>query len=162
MNDRWEGAMLASKVDKIEKRLVAVETQLTEAIIRLETMPEKTVQIAIGSADGFLPDHLEKTKRAIIMLGYATASDVAKITKRARAVESNYLCQLERIGLLTVERVGRIKWFKIATKPLLSAYESFEQDPSNQSTLKQNFAKYEKWSKEKVGPTRVQVIGFHR
>ncbi len=66
MNDRWEGAMLANKVDKIDKRLVTVEAQLTEAVIRLNTMPEKTMQIAIGSADGFLPDHLEKTKRAIM------------------------------------------------------------------------------------------------
>lgn len=155
MNDRWEGAMLANKVDKIEKRLVVVEAQLTEAVIRLNTLPEKTMQIAIGSADGFLPDHLEKTKRAIIMLGHATASDVANITKRARAVESNYLCQLERIGLITVERIGRIKWFKIVINPMLSADESFNQDPSNQSKFKLNFAKYEKWSKEKVGLIRV-------
>jgi len=131
--------MLASKVDKIDKRLVTVETQLADAIIRLDAKPEKTMQIAIGSADGFLPDHLEKTKRAIKMLGYSTAGDVARVTKRARAVESSYLCQLERMGLITGERVGRMKWFKIVTKPLLSAYESFEQGPSNQSTLKQNF-----------------------
>lgn len=141
MNDRWEGAMLANKVDKIDKRLVTVEALLTEAVIRLNTMPAKTVQIAIGSADGFLPDHLEKTKRAIIMLGYATASEVAKVTKRARAVESSYLCQLERIGIINGERVGRIKRFRTVKKPLLRAYESFEQNHSNQSTLKQNFCK---------------------
>jgi hypothetical protein len=161
MKDRWEYAMLASKVDKIDKRLITVEAQLTEATIRLNTLPEKTVQIVIGSADGFLPDHLEKTKRALIMLGHATASDVAKVTKRVRAVESSYLCQLERMGLITVERVGRVKWFKIVTKPLLSAGESFEQDPSNQSTLKQNFAKYKKRAKEKVDPSRAQVISLH-
>ena len=47
MNDRWEGAMLSNKVDKIDKRLVTVEAKLTEVVIRLNTMPEKTVQIAI-------------------------------------------------------------------------------------------------------------------
>jgi hypothetical protein len=130
MNDRWEGAMLANKVDKIDKRLVIVEAKLAEAIIRLNTMPEKTVQIAIGSADGFLPDHLEKTKRAIIMLGYATASEVTKVTKRARAVESSYPCQLERMGILNVERVGRIKRFRIVTKPLLSAIEFIKKETS--------------------------------
>lgn len=118
------------QVDKIDKRLVTVEAKLTEAVIRLNTMPEKTVQIAIGSADGFLPDHLEKTKRAIIMLGYATASEVAKVTKRARAVESSYLCQLERMGILNVERVGRIKRFRIVTKPLLSAIEFMKKETS--------------------------------
>ncbi len=154
--------MLANKVDKIDKRLVTVEAKLTEALILLNTMPEKIIQVAIGSTDGFLPDHLEKTKRAIIMLGYATASDVAKITKRARAVESNYMCQLERMGIITVERIGRIKWFKIVTKTLLNADESFKQNPSNKSTLKQNFAKYNNLSKEKVGPTRGPVISIHR
>ena len=146
MDNRWERAMLANKVDKIDKqvdkidkRLAPVETQLKETVIFLDTMPQKTVQIVIGSADGFLPDHLEKTKRAIKTLGYATASDVAEVTKRARAVESGYLCQLERIGLLTGERVGRIKWFRIAAKPILSASESLQQDPSNPSTVAQNF-----------------------
>ena len=152
MDNRWERAMLASKVDKLDKRvdkidkrvdkldkrLVPVETQLTEAVILLNTMPQKTVQIAIGSADGFLSDHLEKTKRAIEMLGNATASDVAKVTKRARAVESNYLCQLERMGIISGERVGRIKWFKIVAKTVLGAFESFEQGPSTQSALEQN------------------------
>ena len=145
MDNRWERAMLANKVDKIDKRVDKIdkrvdkmETQLTETVILLNAMPQKTVQIAIGSADGFLPDHLEKTKRALKMLGYATAGDVAKVTKRARAVESGYLCQLERIGLLTGERVGRIKWFKIAAKPLLNADESLEQSHSNQSTVEQS------------------------
>jgi hypothetical protein len=135
MDDRWERAMIASKVDKIDKRvdkidkrvdkiderLVSVETQLAETVILINTLPLKTMQIAIGSADGFLPDHLEKTKRAIKMLGDATASDVAKVTKRARAIESGYLCQLERMGLLSSERVGKIKWFRIVTKPLLTS-----------------------------------------
>ncbi len=139
MNNRWEGAMLANKVDKINKRLVAVEALLTETVLRLNAAPKKTMQIAIGSADGFLPDHLEKTKRAVIMLGNASASEVAKITKRARAVESSYLCQLERMGIINCEHVGRVKQFRIMKKPLLRACGSFVQNSSNQSSLKQNF-----------------------
>jgi ArsR family transcriptional regulator, lead/cadmium/zinc/bismuth-responsive transcriptional repressor len=123
MDDKWERAMLVSKVDKIDKRVDKVEKKLTEMDIHLNTMPQKTMQIAVGSADGFLPDHLEKTKRAIKMLGYATASDVAKVTNRVRAVESSYLCQLERIGILTGERVGRLKWYRI-----VNACVSIEQN----------------------------------
>ena len=122
MDEKWERAMLASKVDKIDKRVDKVEKKLTEMDTQINTMPQKTMQIAIGSADGFLPDHLEKTKRAVKTLGYATASDVAKVTNRVRAVESSYLCQLERIGILTGERVGRIKWYKI-----VNACDSIEQ-----------------------------------
>jgi ArsR family transcriptional regulator, lead/cadmium/zinc/bismuth-responsive transcriptional repressor len=123
MDDKWERAMLASKVDKIDKRVDKMEKKLTEMDIILNIMPRKTMQIAIGSADGFLPDHLEKTKRAIEMLGYATASDVAKVTNRVRAVESSYLCQLERIGILTGERIGRIKWYRT-----VNACDSIEQN----------------------------------
>jgi hypothetical protein len=141
MNDRWEGAMLANKVDKIDKRLIALEEQFSEAIIRLNTMPEKTMQIAIGSADGFLPDHLEKTKRAITMLGNASAMEVAKVTKRARAVESSYLCQLERMGIINVERIGRIKRFRSIKSPSLIICKSLEQDSSNMITSKQIFCK---------------------
>jgi|WetSurMetagenome_2_1015567.scaffolds.fasta_scaffold317172_1 ArsR family transcriptional regulator, lead/cadmium/zinc/bismuth-responsive transcriptional repressor len=122
MDDKWERAMLASKVDKIDRRVDKMEKKLTEMDILLNTMPQKTMQIAIGSADGFLPDHLEKTKRAVKMLGNATASDVAKVTNRHRAIESSYLCQLERIGILTGERIGRIKWYGI-----VNACDSVEQ-----------------------------------
>jgi hypothetical protein len=139
MNDRWEGAMLANKVDKIDKRLIALEEKFSEAVIRLNTMPVKTMQIAIGSADGFLPDHLEKTKRAIIMLGYASAMEVGKVTKRARSVESSYLCQLERMGIINGERVGKIKRFRYVKSLSLSVCKSLEQDPSNKSISKQNF-----------------------
>jgi hypothetical protein len=139
MNDRWEGAMLANKVDKIDKRLIALEEQFSEAVIRLNTMPVKTMQIAIGSADGFLPDHLEKTKRAIILLGYASAMEVAKVTKRARSVESSYLCQLERMGIINGERVGRIKRFRYGKSLSLSVCKSLKQNISNKSSSKQNF-----------------------
>jgi len=130
MDNRWERAMLANKVEKINERVKKIDERVDKIETELtEIMPQKTVQIAIGSADGFLPDHLEKTKRTIELLGVATASDVSKVTKRARAVESAYLCQLERIGLLTGERAGRQKKFRLVTKPLLSAIEPLEMDP---------------------------------
>lgn len=127
MDDKWERAMLASKVDKIDKRVDKMEKKLTEMDVILTTTPQKTMQIAIGSAEGFLPDHLEKTKRAIKILGYATASDVAKVTNRVRAVESSYLCQLERIGILTGERIGRSKWYRLVTEPHLNVSDIIEQ-----------------------------------
>mgnify|MGYP001077527535 CR=1 FL=1 len=54
-----------------------------------------------------LPDHLRKTAVAVSKVGKATASDVAKETRRARAVESNYLNQLVVMGHMKRERKGR-------------------------------------------------------
>ncbi len=58
-----------------------------------------------------LPDHLRKTLIAVILLREATATQVAEKTNRARAVESNYLNQLERINLLKRNRKGRTVYF---------------------------------------------------
>lgn len=48
-----------------------------------------------------LPDHLRKTALALALQGWATATDIANITHRARAVECSYLNQLVMQGLAT-------------------------------------------------------------
>ena len=54
-----------------------------------------------------LPSHLQKTMRAILELGEATAQRVAEKTGRVRATESDYLNQLERMGLVKRRWQGR-------------------------------------------------------
>lgn len=60
-----------------------------------------------------MPDHLRKTAMTICRLGRATADEVAKQTRRARAVESAYLNQLVVMGYLKKERKGRKAYFYI-------------------------------------------------
>ncbi|MEM2419773.1 MAG: transcriptional regulator [Candidatus Bathyarchaeia archaeon] len=60
-----------------------------------------------------MPDHLRKTAMTVCRLGRATADDVAKHTRRARAVESAYLNQLVIMGYLKKERKGRKAYFYI-------------------------------------------------
>ncbi|MEM0057981.1 MAG: transcriptional regulator [Candidatus Bathyarchaeia archaeon] len=60
-----------------------------------------------------MPDHLRKTAMTICRLGRATADEVAKQTRRARAVESAYLNQLVVMGYLKKERRGRKAYFYI-------------------------------------------------
>ena len=60
-----------------------------------------------------LPDHLRKTAITLCNLGQATAEEVAKQTKRARAVESGYLNQLVLMGYLRKERKGRKAYFYV-------------------------------------------------
>lgn len=54
-----------------------------------------------------LPDHLRTTMVALYNSGTGTASDIAKLTKRARAVESAYLNTLRVMGLVEKGRHGR-------------------------------------------------------
>jgi flagellar biosynthesis chaperone FliJ len=58
-----------------------------------------------------IPDHLRKTLVAVYRLGFVIAEDVAQETGRARALESNYLNQLARMGYLKRERKKRKVYF---------------------------------------------------
>ncbi len=54
-----------------------------------------------------LPDNLRETATALIKLERATASEVARITGRGRAIESHYLNTLVRMGYAKKKRDGR-------------------------------------------------------
>mgnify|MGYP001142048134 CR=1 FL=1 len=62
-----------------------------------------------------LPDHLRKTATVTSKLGRATANEISRTTKRARAVESGYLNQLVRMGYLRKERSGRKVLFSVVS-----------------------------------------------
>lgn len=61
-----------------------------------------------------LPDHLRTTATTLIELQSATADDVAKVTHKERAVESNYLNQLSRMGHVIKFRKGRKVYFSLS------------------------------------------------
>jgi len=61
-----------------------------------------------------LPDHLRKTFIALTTYGRATASEITKLTDRARAVESGYLNQLVLLGYAEKHNDGRKKVFTCA------------------------------------------------
>jgi len=54
-----------------------------------------------------LPDHLRQTYLTVISKGECDATVVSNQTGRCRAIESNYLNQLARMGWLNKRRVSR-------------------------------------------------------
>jgi predicted transcriptional regulator len=68
-----------------------------------------------------LPTSLRKTVMVLYKLEKATAEDIAKETKRLRAVESASANQLVRLGYLKKKREGRDVYFYI--EPQLEAIE---------------------------------------
>ena len=62
-----------------------------------------------------LPNHLRETMLAVIALGEATATEVSEQTGKARASESDYLNQLERMGYLKRRYSGRYVYFSLAS-----------------------------------------------
>jgi len=54
-----------------------------------------------------LPDHLRKSFLIVASRGDCSATEVANLTGRSRAMESSYLNQLSRMGWLTKRRISR-------------------------------------------------------
>jgi len=65
-----------------------------------------------------LPKHLQTTIAALMKLGVATATDVSRITGKARAVESAYLNQFVTMKIAFKERVGRKAFFIVNLEAL--------------------------------------------
>jgi hypothetical protein len=62
-----------------------------------------------------LPDHLRKTYLAVAFKGECDAAKVANLTGRCRAIESNYLNQLSRMGWLNRRRIAKTVHFRTKT-----------------------------------------------
>jgi hypothetical protein len=59
-----------------------------------------------------LPDHLRKSFMIVASKGECDASVVSNFTGRCRAIESNYLNQLERMGWVSKRRVSKAVHFR--------------------------------------------------
>jgi len=63
-----------------------------------------------------LPDHLRRTYLTVVSKGESNATEVANLTGRCRAIESNYLNQLVRIGWLTKRRDLKRTHFRLVSR----------------------------------------------
>jgi hypothetical protein len=59
-----------------------------------------------------LPDHLRRTYLTVASRGECDATVVSNLTGRCRAVESNYLNQLARMGWLIKRRISKAIHFR--------------------------------------------------
>jgi hypothetical protein len=63
-----------------------------------------------------LPDHIRRTYVAVSSKGECDAVQVSNLTGRCRAIESNYLNQLSRMGWLNKRRVSKTVHFRLISK----------------------------------------------
>jgi len=59
-----------------------------------------------------LPDHLRRAYLIVASKGECNATIVSNLTGRCRAIESNYLNQLTRMGWLNKRRVSKTIYFR--------------------------------------------------
>jgi hypothetical protein len=66
-----------------------------------------------------LPDHLRQTYMVVVSKGECGATHVSNRTGRCRAIESNYLNQLARMGWLNKRRISKTAFFRAVSGTFL-------------------------------------------
>ena len=108
--------MFHEEMRNIVENQVKILAILSEILSRIESNQSRAdVGSDVMDVMGLilLPDHLRKTVVALTRYGEATADDVARITGRARPLESSYLNQLVRMKHLMKRKRGRKVYFSI-------------------------------------------------
>ncbi len=99
------------EIKQIRYRLDDIESEFS----KWDPQPVKIAESKLFS----LPDHLRKTYLIVASKGECSATQVSNTTGRSRAIESSYLNQLTRIGLLTKRRNSRTLKFRPISENLL-------------------------------------------
>jgi hypothetical protein len=73
-----------------------------------------------------LPDHLRRTYMTVISKGECGAIHVSNFTGRCRAIESNYLNQLSRMGWLNKRRMSKTTIFRAVSKGFMGEASTVE------------------------------------
>ena len=74
-----------------------------------------------------LPDHLRRSYLTVASRGECDATVVSNLTGRCRAVESNYLNQLSRLGWLSRRRVSKTINFRPICEGIMKQTNAFQR-----------------------------------
>jgi DNA-binding transcriptional ArsR family regulator len=107
--------------EQILINLKEINSKLDRIIVQTQPAAPKAKQFDnIDSMDVMtllsLPDHLRTTATTLFEIEPATAEEISVVTKKERAVESNYLNQLVRMNHVEKYRNGRKVYFRIQDK----------------------------------------------
>jgi hypothetical protein len=107
-------------LEQVVNNLKEINSKLDRIIVQIECRDEQVSEkdrIIADSLDVItllsLPDHLRTTATTLFEIGPATADEIANVTNKERAVESNYLNQLVRMNHVRKYRDGRKVYFRI-------------------------------------------------
>jgi hypothetical protein len=104
-----------SILEQIFKEMMNVRQRLDNIENSFSGWNPRPVQVPESSLVR-LPDHLRKTYVVVDTNGEIDAMQVANHTGRCRAIESNYLNQLFRMGWLSKRRISKTVHFRPISK----------------------------------------------
>jgi len=107
-----------SVLDKIFREMINIRCRLDDIERSVSNWNPQPLEVA---ADELLqlPDHLRQTYLTLTSRGESEATVVSNTTGRYRAIESNYLNQLARMGWLNKRRVSKTIYFRPVSERFL-------------------------------------------
>ena len=101
-----------SVLDKIFKEMMHIRYRLDDLEKSFSGWSPQPLEVSDTELLS-LPDHLRRTYMIVANRGECDATVVSNLTGRCRAVESNYLNQLSRMGWLNKRRVSKTINFRL-------------------------------------------------
>jgi hypothetical protein len=107
-----------SAFDRIFEEMKQIRYRLDDIEAAISVWNPKPLEIS-ESELFLLPDHLRKTYLTVMSKGKTSATEASNLTGRCRAMESNYLNQLARMGWVTKHRDSKTVRFGLISKEML-------------------------------------------
>jgi hypothetical protein len=108
-----------SILDQIFKEMMNMRHRLDNIENNFSSWNPQPVQVAESSLIA-LPDHLRRTYVVVASKGECDAIQVSNQTGRCRAIESNYLNQLLRMGWLSKSRISKAVHFRPIAEKIMN------------------------------------------
>ncbi len=107
-----------SAFDRIIQEMIQIRYRLDDIEAALSKWKPRPLEISESELLS-LTDHLRKTYMAVMSKGECNATEVSNLTGRCRAMESNYLNQLVRMGWLSKDRDSKTTRFRLISRNVL-------------------------------------------
>jgi hypothetical protein len=107
-----------STFDRILQEMMQIRFRLDDIEATISGWNPKPLEISESELFS-LPDHLRKTYLTVMSKGKTSATEASNLTGRCRAMESNYLNQLSRMGWLAKHRDSKTVRFSLISKEML-------------------------------------------
>jgi hypothetical protein len=104
-----------SVLDKIFREMMHIRYRLDDLEKSFSGWSPQPLEVS-DTELWLLPDHLRKTYMMVATRGEVDATGVSNHTGRCRAVESNYLNQLARMGWLNKRRISKTMHFRLISE----------------------------------------------
>lgn len=115
MNNRM---VRRSVLDKIFREMINIRYRLDDIEKSVSNWNPQPIEVPDTELLQ-LPDHLRRTYVTVASRGECQAEVVSNVTGRSRAVESNYMNQLARMGWLSKRRVSKTIYFRPVSERIL-------------------------------------------